>query len=145
MRAVVLPVDGDPPTTSPAPRAGELLGAGARVRAGSGNVTLGLMPGTVVALGPGGELRLDRLRLLKNGSRMLGREVGLTLTTGDLDLLIAAPEEAAPTTVRLRTPAGEIVADPGCLARVRVAASSATVRVLCARGELRCEIGRAHV
>ena len=141
VRAVVLHADGDPPATPPfAPRSGEWLGAGARVLAGSGNVTLGLVPGTVVALGPGGELHLNRLRILKNGSRMLGREVDLTLTTGDLDLLIVAPEEAAPTTVRLRTPAGEVLAESGCLAHFRVASYSTTtmLRVICARGELRC-------
>ena len=132
MRAVVLEAGAGEPTTP----AGAWLEAGARVRAGSGGLTLGLMPGTVVVLGGGGELRLDRLRLFKTGARMLGRDVDLTLAAGDLDLLIAAPEEAAPTTLRLRTPAGEIVAGPGCLARIRRAA--AVVHVLCARGELRC-------
>lgn len=135
VRAVVLEAGG-PSDLSP----DALLDAGGLVRTGSaGNLTLGLLPGTAAALGAGGELRLDRLRLHQKGSRTLGREADLTLTAGSLDLLITAPEEAAPTTVRLRTPAGEIVAGPGCLARIRLeTAPAGTVRVLCARGELRC-------
>lgn len=129
VRAVVLEADGQ---SAP----GELLASGADVRTGSDGVTLGLMAGTVAVLGDRGALHLDRLRLFKEGTRTLGRGVDLTLVAGELNLLIAAPEEAAPTMLRLRTVAGEIIGGPGCLAQIRQ--ENAVVQVLCARGELLC-------
>lgn len=143
VQAVCLKSDGNVTIT----RVGATRGAqeGARVHVadllttdGVAAVDVSLLPGALIKLARGAQLRVDRLRLTKNGNRVqeaIRRDVGLTLSRGEVTFCVLFETSVSPVT--LATPGGELKVMTPALFRVET--NDGRTRVTCARGTVRLE------
>lgn len=96
-------------------------------------ISLMLMPGALVQIGPNSTVRLEKLRLAKNGyatDEAMSRMCLLRLVTGTMDVVVQF--EAAPEHFRIETTEGAFLwTDP---ASARLTATAGRLRVQCTRG-----------
>jgi hypothetical protein len=105
---------------------------------GSGLLDLGLMAGTLAQLSSNSEIKIEELRISKDGNQTRGgmrsRSARIQLSQGKITVLFSGSDKSA-SQFAISTPTVTVTPDSDCLFRVE--RNETTIRVTCVQGKVR--------